>query len=139
MNYSAVVNKIREAVASLPGDIRFIHGARIDGSLFTSGDAFPQIHLYPFTSTVDITNAFYERCDMVIAFWMQDKPDSSVEEREQIISEMDVLSKQFLIALDNEVSGRISNIRREPQYRQLQGTVSGYAITFTIEVASGKC
>jgi len=138
MAYIDVVNVIRDTVKELDGDIYFQHGLRVDGSL-SYNEVFPQVHLFPFTSTIDITNGFYENPQILMLFCDQDRPDTSVEEREAIIQRMDDLSRDFIIRLDNNISGRITGIRREPVYRQLAGTVSGYSIQFTLENVTNIC
>jgi hypothetical protein len=64
---------------------------------------------------------------------MQDRPDTSTLEREQIIAQMDMLSNQFFSELESNAKARVSGKRKEPQYQMYQGTVSGFAIQFTYE------
>lgn len=138
MAYQDIVNVVRTTVAELDGDIKFQHGLALDASLF-SVDNLPCVILFPFISNVTIQNNFYESYNLLIGFYDQDRPDTSTEEREAIISQMDRLSREFILLLDNNVSGNITAIKREPQYRQYGGTVSGYAIQLTLESGGTIC
>lgn len=138
MAYQEIVNAVRNTVAELDGDVKFQNGLTVDASLF-SVDNLPCVILFPFISNVDITNNFYESHNLLIGFYDQDTPSTSTEEREAIIARMDVLSRDFILRLDGNISGNITGIRREPQYRQYAGTVSGYAIQLTVESGGTKC
>ena len=76
---------------------------------------------------------FINSGNILIGFWMQDRPDTSTLEREAIIAQMDVLSDAFLSALEINDKSRITSVRKEPQYGMYQGTVSGFAISFTYQ------
>lgn len=130
MSYQGIVDLIRNISNTINPTGTFMHGRRSDGSLEYDG-AFPQIHLYPVRLSFDIANDV-ERNEIIIMFWQQDSPESSNDEREAIISQMDILSTNFLNAIYNEVNISITNILKTPEYRQLAGTVSGYGVSFTI-------
>lgn len=135
--YQEVVDLIRTASIQVNPTGTFIHGRRADGSI-EYDKPMPQIHLYPFVSSPQDGNRAFVNNDIVMGFWKQDAPDTSNEEREEIISAMDTLSKEFLEALDEGVL-EISNIRKEPQYRTLSATLSGYAITFRLKTHTSPC
>lgn len=130
MSYQGIVDLIRNISNTINPTGTFMHGRRSDGSLEYDG-AFPQIHLYPVRLSFDIANDV-ERNEIIIMFWQQDSPESSNDEREAIISQMDILSTNFLNAIYNEENISINNILKTPEYRQLAGTVSGYGVSFTI-------
>lgn len=129
MTYQGTVDLIRNLAYLVNPNGLFIHGRRSDGSL-EYPNVFPQIHLYPLRQSVDINNGNVIS-EALLFFWQQDSPESSNEEREAIIAQMDVLSINFLALLNNEIIG-LSNARKTPEYRQLAGTVSGYGLAFTL-------
>lgn len=129
MTYQGTVDLIRNLAFLVNPNGHFMHGRRSDGSL-DYPDVFPQIHLYPLRQTIDVNNG-NQITEVLIFFWQQDSPESSNEEREAIIAQMDVLSTNFLQLLNNEVMS-LSNARKTPEYRQLAGTVSGYGLSFTL-------
>jgi hypothetical protein len=135
--YQAIVDLIRASANAVNPTGFFVHGRRSDGSL-EYNEAFPQIHLYPFTTNPQDTNSNILVANIVMAFWGQDSPESSNEEREAIIAAMDILSDNFLNNLDLSQL-EIFSIRKEPQYRTLSATLSGYAITFNLRVFISPC
>jgi hypothetical protein len=131
-NYQNIVNACRAAV---PNGERFIHGRLIDFSQGYTG-TYPLITLLPFTvqdarSTPD---AVFDSASIVIGFWKQDRPDTTAEEREAIIAEMDLLSDAFLDNLLDNSRIKLTNIQKEPQYQMFQATLSGFAISLTIQL-----
>ena len=133
-NYQNVVNKCR---AATPAGIRFIHGRLVD---FTHGytGTFPLVTLLPFTindarSTPD---NIFDSANLVLGFWKPDRPDTTPEEREALIAEMDLLSDEFLETILDSSSTKLTNIQKEPQYQMFQATLSGHAISFTISLIS---
>lgn len=131
-NYKNIVDACRAAV---PGGQRFIHGRLID---FTQGytGTYPLITLLPFTVTDarSTPDAIFDSASVVVGFWKQDRPDTTAEEREAIIDEMDLLSDAFLDNLLESPSIKLSSIQKEPQYQMFQATLSGFAISFTIQL-----
>ena len=131
MSYQSTVNEIRTAAnAALSGNGRFDHGRHVDISQKFDGD-YPFIFLYPITVIPADSPDFIDQSNIMIGFWMQDRPDTSTLDREQIIAQMDVLSDLFLQALETNEKIRITARRKEPQYQMYQGTVSGFALQFT--------
>jgi len=133
-NYQNIVNACRAAV---PAGNRFIHGRLIDFSQGYSG-GYPLITLLPFTvtdarSTPDDT---FDSASLVIGFWQQDRPDTSPAQREATIAEMDILSDTFLNTLLDRNDLKLSNILKEPQYQMFQATLSGFAVSLTIQLVS---
>jgi hypothetical protein len=131
-NYQNIVNACRAAV---PNGERFIHGRLID---FTQGytGSYPLITLLPFTVTDarSTPDAVFDSAAIVVGFWKQDRPDTTAEEREAIIAEMDALSDEFLNNLLEGSTVKLSAIQKEPQYQMFQATLSGFAISFTIQL-----
>jgi hypothetical protein len=111
---------------------RFDHGRHVDISQKFDG-AYPFIFLYPVTELRPDSPGFIDRSNILIGFWMQDRPDTSTLEREVIIAQMDALSDAFLNKLEENDKIRVTGVRKEPQYQMYQSTVSGFAIQFTLE------
>ena len=131
-NYQNIVNTCRSAV---PGGERFIHGRLVDFSQEYTG-TYPLITLLPFTvndfrSTPD---EVFDFATITVGFWKEDSPDTTPAQREAIIAEMDTLSDQFINNLLDSTSTKISDIQKEPQYQMFQGTLSGFAISFRIDI-----
>lgn len=133
-NYQNIVNACRAAV---PNAERFIHGRLIDFSQSYSG-AYPLITLLPFTVTDarSTPDAIFDSASLVIGFWKQDRPATTPEEREAIINEMDILSDAFIELLLERNDLKLSNILKEPQYQMFQATLSGFAVSLTIQLVS---
>jgi hypothetical protein len=133
-NYKNIVDACRAAV---PSGQRFIHGRLID---FTQGynGTYPLITLLPFTVTDarSTPDAIFDSASIVVGFWKQDRPDTTAEEREAIIDEMDILSDDFLNNLLESPAIKLTNIQKEPQYQMFQATLSGFAISFTIQLVA---
>lgn len=131
-NYKNIVNTCRDAV---PNHERFIHGRLIDISQKYTG-TYPLITLIPFTVNDfrSTPSAVFDFANITIGFWQQDRPDSSAAEREDIIEQMDILSDQFIDNLLDRNDIKISSILKEPQYQMFQGTLSGFAISFRIDL-----
>jgi hypothetical protein len=131
-NYQNIVNACRAAV---PNGERFIHGRLIDFSQGYTG-SYPLITLLPFTVTDarSTPDAVFDSASIVVGFWKQDRPDTTAEEREAVIAEMDALSDAFLDNLLESPTVKLSAIQKEPQYQMFQATLSGFAISFTIQL-----
>lgn len=152
MSYQGTVDSIRTAAnAALAGFIdydvddyqgsdyqttaptgRFDHGRHVDISQKFDG-AYPFIFLYPVTVRRPDSPDFIDRSDILLGFWIQDRPDTSTLEREVIIAQMDSLSDAFLNKLYENDKIRVTGVRKEPQYQMYQSTVSGFAVQFTLE------
>lgn len=131
-NYQNIVNTCRSAV---PGGERFIHGRLVDFSQEYTG-TYPLITLLPFTvndfrSTPD---EVFDFATIILGFWKEDSPHKTPAQREAIIAEMDTLSDQFINNLLDSTSTKISDIEKEPQYQMFQGNLSGFLISFRINI-----
>jgi hypothetical protein len=133
MSYQTTVNAIRTAAEAVNTEGTFRHGRRVDASHGSIADTFPVIHLYPFQITKGIDPDFIDSNSLLMGFWKQDRPDTSVEEREAIIAEMDELASDFITQLENNKNVRLSGVLAEPQYQMFNGTVSGIALRFTFQ------
>lgn len=133
-NYQNIVNACRAAV---PNAERFIHGRLIDFSQSYSG-TYPLITLLPFTVTDarSTPDAIFDSASLVIGFWKQDRPATTPAEREAIINEMDILSDAFIELLLERNDLKLSNILKEPQYQMFQATLSGFAVSLTVQLVS---
>jgi hypothetical protein len=130
-NYQNIVNACRNAT---PEGLRFIHGRLQDFTNEYTG-TYPLVTLLPFTVTDfrSTPDAIFDNSNIVVGFWEQDSPDTTPEQREHIIASMDSLSDTFIDnLLDSGV--KLSNINKEPQYQMFQGTLSGFAISFRIDL-----
>jgi hypothetical protein len=133
MSYAQTVQEIRSAaITVLAGQGRFDHGRHVDISQKFDGQ-YPFIFLYPVTIAKSDSPGFIDSSTILLGFWMQDSPDTSTEAREDIISQMDTLSDQFLATMSGNDKIRITVVRKEPQFMMYQGTVSGFAISFTYQ------
>lgn len=133
-HYQDIVNVIRTVALGINPTGRFDHGRMVDLTQEFTG-AYPYIYLYPFKLGQGREDYATTR-DLIVGFWQEDRPDTSVQEREIIISEMDELSDQFIVALQDLLD--VANFEKEPQYQMFNATLSGYAVMFTINV-SGIC
>ena len=132
-NFKNIVDLCRDA---LPAEgVRFIHGRLIDFSNSYTG-AFPLVTLLPFTVNDHRSNAdqTWDFANLVVGFWEEDRPDTTPEEREDLIDAMDELSDEFLDNLLADPALRITAIQKEPQYQMFQGTLSGMAVQFRIDI-----
>ncbi len=132
MSYQSTVNEIRSAATVVNPNGRFDHGRHVDLSQMFEGD-HPIIYLYPFTVTPGIDPDFIDSSVLLLGFFKQDRPDTSNEEREKIIAEMDVLSTSFLDTLIDMKLVKVSSVTKEPQYQMYQGTISGYAVRLSYQ------
>lgn len=130
MNYQDIVDLIRNTANAVNPNGHFMHGRNTDGSL-DYDYPFPQIHLMPVQTTLDLDNNTKEHT-LILMFWEQDSPESSNDERELLIASMDVLSDNFLFSLYAVNTIQLVEVLKTPEYRQLSGTASGYGLQFTI-------
>ena len=132
-NYQNIVNVCRDAT---PQGLRFIHGRLQDFTNEYSG-TYPLVTLLPFTITDfrSTPDSVFDNSNILVGFWHQDSPDTTPSQREAIIAAMDNLSDTFI---DNllDIGIKLSNINKEPQYQMFQGTLSGFAISFRIDLVA---
>lgn len=138
MAYQSVVDVIRATANEVNSNATFTHGRMADVSLEFDKETI-QIHLLPFDGNVDLTNNYFETYQIQMLFLKQDSPDSTVEDREEIISEMDILSRDFINALYLTDGVQMSGIRTAPNYRMLSATLSGYLVQFNLNVTTSPC
>ena len=132
MSYQQTVNEIRNAARTVNPNGRFDHGRHVDLSQMFEGD-YPFIYLYPINTSPGVDPEFIDTNTILLGFWKQDKAESSNEEREKIISDMDALSTAFLEQIAELKGTRITAVSKEPQYQMYQGTLSGFALRFTYQ------
>jgi hypothetical protein len=132
MTYQQTVNEIRNAANAVNKNGRFDHGRIVDLSQAFNG-SYPLIWLYPWRSTDPNVGDFLSTHPLVIGFWMQDRPDTSTLEREEIIAKMEVLKDSFIEKLRENSQVDLRNVSSEPQYQMHNGTLSGYAVSFTYQ------
>lgn len=131
--YSTTVDAIRTASEAINPDGRFTHGRKVDVSQRYDG-AYPLINLFPFKTPRDSDDN--DSPQILIGFFMQDSPVTSMEEREALISQMDDLSDAFYEEISQSKTIRIEKFTKEPQYQIYSGTISGYAVSLTATIKS---
>lgn len=127
--YLRTIQELRAIAEGVNPSGTFLHGRDLDASL-SFGANMPLIHVLPFTTREE---DFLDSEDVIICFWFQDSPDSTPEERENLISQAFELSSDFIGALKESPVLTIRAIEREPQYQTLSGTFSGYAVKVRLE------
>jgi hypothetical protein len=127
MTYNEVVTLVSNIAATVNTDGAFFHGRTFDTTL-EFGSLWPQIHLYPFTQTDDLNNGSTNKSDLLIGFWKPDGHENTMEQREEIISDMDELSRLFTEEFKKSSGIQIISLRREPQYLTQMGVASGVAV-----------
>lgn len=133
-DYQAIVDTIREtALEALEGTGRFINGRVIDASQAYDG-AYPLIVNYPFIIT-DGTEGT-KNASILMGFWQQDSLDYTPLQREAVIAAMDELQQAFWNILIANTQIGLSGKRAEPQYQTLSATLSGFALSFTLQIKS---
>lgn len=138
MSYLGAVNLIKSISETVNPAGLFEHGRRWDASL-NFGENNKQIYLYPITANVDLANHYFESWSIVMGFYFQDAPDSTELDRQALIAEADVMVTEFLNLLNETESIELSNSRKEPSYRQMAGTYTGYILTFTLNTTTDLC
>lgn len=129
MSYLNVVNANRAANAIVNPTGSFHNGRIVDFSQESIVDKFPAICLYPFTITGARPGEFMDSSDLMLGFFMQDDPSSSMTQREALISEMDELALDYIEALRGVVKKYdVQSARREPVYQFFNGAVSGVLV-----------
>lgn len=130
MKYQDIVNLLRDTAETVNPNGTFVHGRKLFASTGSIDDPDPYINLLPLRWNPDLSNSYVQENLITIAFWKQDKPDSSPEEQEAIIAEMDELCRQFLLTLDLSEVLIIEEVRCEADYRQLMSTMTGVLLQF---------
>ena len=138
MSYIGVVTLIKTVSESVNPTGLFEHGRRWDASL-NFGENNKQIYLYPITANVDLANHYFESWAVVMGFYFQDAPDSTELERQALIVEADNMTTLFLNDINLTEGVELSNVRKEPSYRQMAGTYTGYILTFTLNTTTDLC
>ncbi len=131
MTYNEIVNLIKATAEAVNANGLFLHGRNFDLTL-EFNKVFPQIHLYPFTQTIDRDNTHIVATTMTIGFWSEDGHEQNLDQRQELINQMDLLSIAFETALRTAPKIQIISIRREPQYLMYMGVLSGVAINVVI-------
>lgn len=138
MSYLGAVNVIKDVSESVNPTGLFVHCRTFEASLKFS-EVDKQIFLYPISANVDVTNHYYESWECLMGFYFQDAPDSTELEQQALIVLADEMATDFLDEL-NEVEGiELSGIRKEPSYRKMAGTYTGYIISFTMGATTDTC
>lgn len=138
MSYLGAVNIIKTISESINPDGIFVHCRTFDASLNFS-EVDKQIYLYPISATVDLNNHYYEAWSILMGFYFQDAPDSTPEERQTLVGQADDMVTEFLAQLNVTEGIELSNARKEPSYRQMAGTYTGYILSFTLGYTTDIC
>jgi len=133
MTFQQVLDMVRDTAETVNPTGTFVHGRNSDAA--NAQDLpYPRIHLYPFTQERDPIDDEKRTSNLLMSFVDVDSGEQDANERETIISNMDVLVDAFIAQLqsDYENSVEFSKIRTEPQYQVLEG-VSGYSLELNIK------
>jgi hypothetical protein len=136
MTYNEVIELIKNTADFVNPNGLFLHGRNFDLTL-EFNQVFPQVHLYPFTQTIDRDNTHIVQTTMLVGFWAQDGHENSLSQRQSIINDMDLLSIAFETKLREAPKIQILSIRREPQYLMYMGVLSGVALNIIINSGRG--
>lgn len=134
MTYSNLVEYLKAKALIVNQSGTFIHGKKPDASLISSSTIFPLIWLAPFRETTDRVKGNVIR-QVTVAFFTQDSTNITLEDRQALIESMWSLKEAFMSSINNDIPRTISAIGESatPEYSQLSGKVSGYAINFTVQ------
>lgn len=134
MTYSDLVNYLKAKALVVNPTGTFVHGKKPDASLTSSNMTFPLIWVAPFRESTDRIKGNIVR-QITIAFFAQDSPNKTLIERQALIQTMWALKESFMASISNDLPRVISATGESatPEYSQLAGTVSGYAISFNVQ------
>jgi hypothetical protein len=135
MTYNEFVILVKSVADSVNADGLFLHGRNFDLTL-EFNKVFPQIHLYPFTQSINSDNTNIVNTQATIGFWVMDGHELTIEQRQAFIAQMDDLSLLFENELRTRSRIQVMTIRREPQYLMYMGVLSGVALN--ININSGR-
>jgi len=138
MSYLGAVNIIKTISETVNPDGLFSHSDKWKASLnFSENDQ--QIYLYPISAGVDLSNHYYESWSIVMGFYFQDAPDSTPLDQQALVALADDMVTEFLAELNVTEGIELSNVRKEPSYRQMAGTYTGYILTYTLGYTTDIC
>lgn len=134
MTYKEIVTLVKTIAETINPDGSFFHGRTYETTL-EFGSVYPQIHLYPFTMQPEQSNYNIIRSELLVAFWKQDGHENTMEQREDMIAEMDDLCVLFEAAIRATENVQVLSFRKEPQYLSQMGVVSGIACNISLHSA----
>ena len=111
---------------------RYISGRIIDASASFRG-SYPLIVLYPYTINEDNEDVWHS-AQLEMFFAVEDRPNTSPVEIRNILTSMAILSKQFTDMLKEYDGVTVRNIQKEPAYKTLSATLTGFLVRFQIQV-----
>jgi len=131
-NYQNIVNACRDAV---PEGVRFIHARLVDFSNKYTG-SYPLITLLNFivNDFRSNVNSTFDTTTLVVGFLTEDSVDSTEEQRENLLNDMDILANTFISNLLENNNIKLSNIVKEPVFQFYQGTLSGFFVNIQISI-----
>lgn len=136
MNYQDVLNMCRNASLAMNANGFFMHGRIEDYSLHFDEPAYRAgecgIGLIMPTPKISVqdTIRIYQ---LFLLFMVQDAPDSTELEREQIVANMDLLSHNYVNYIKANYQIEILSHEKVPDIRNFQGTLSGISLNLTIK------
>lgn len=137
MTYEQTVTLIETIAKQVNPNGVFSHGRRLDATL-DYDKQMPQIHLYPWITTPDLTNGF-DGSNIVMGFWTAGGQELSPEQNKEKISEADTMARAFLHALKETEAIDVTGIRMEPGYNLFIAQLTGYTVTFTLTSKTSTC
>jgi len=139
-----IVEIIKEAVfkaSEQSPPIQFGHGPESYQNILAQDEQLiPEAEtawLFPFNIDDEFVGGgnIFSSYNILMGFGVLSDFSSSPEKLQEIIRAMFIVSKRFLVALDNdERIKEITGIRREPLYFIQDLTLTGYAVRATIEL-----
>jgi len=136
--YAEIVELIRETAKQVNPDGTFTHGSTLQDSL-THDSPGDWIFLPPFNTVYLPQSDNLSTHNLTVVFARQDAHDSTPEQQESIISQMDKITRRFINLLDINEQLQINNVTLAPVYRDAMVVKSGYRATFSLILNSDVC
>jgi hypothetical protein len=141
MTYLEAIELLKECFTDLNTGGTFVRGRRPDASLISVDADWPLVALLPFRETKDYKKGDIER-NIIMFFLKADSPENTSEERDAIISEMNILQDSYINKLLEKTntltsewyskSSLFGKVLATPEQMVLAGAASGYGIQFTL-------
>jgi hypothetical protein len=134
MTYSDLIDYLQTKALVVNPTGTFVHGKKPDASLISTNMVYPLIWVAPFRETTDRLKNKISR-QVTIAFFAQDSTQNTLDQRQALIQTMWDLKELYVASLNNDLPKVLSALNESatPEYSQLGGYVSGYAISFNIQ------
>lgn len=141
MTYLDAIELLKECATDVNATGTFVRGRRPDASLISVDASWPLIALLPFRESKDYKKGDIER-NIIMFFLKADSLNNTLEQRDDIISDMNILQDSFinkLIEKTNALTSQwyskcslVGKVLATPEQMVLAGAASGYGIQFTL-------